>query len=80
MRILLEILLIGLLAFVGWRQPFRDLVRTRFPQTELAPSRLAMRTIDAERQAVSARQEAVRGKWMYEQPGALERRGPAPGR
>jgi hypothetical protein len=78
MRLFLEILLIGLLAFVGWRQPFRDMVRTRFPQTDIAPSRLALRALEAEHWANMARARSrgyappSSGSWMYNERGALD--------
>lgn len=80
MRVLLEILLIGLLGFVGWRQPFRDVVRTRFPQTEIKPSRLATETKRMQYEAEQARSTRrfnpssarPNGSWMYEERGALD--------
>ncbi len=80
MRLLLEILLIGLLVFVGWRQPFRDVVHARFPQTEITPSRLAMRALEAENNASSRAQgqsfnqpaRGSSGDWMYNEPSALD--------
>jgi hypothetical protein len=84
MRILLEILLIAVLVFIGWRQPFRDVIRTRFPDSDIAPSRLAVRTLEAERRAAEARghdsaSAARRGDWKFDEPGALDAR-PAPPR
>jgi hypothetical protein len=85
MRIFLEILLLGLLAFMGWRQPFRDVVRSRFPDSGVEPSRLAVRTLEAESRAAEATRggnggdapAGRRGDWMFSEPGALDAR-PAP--
>lgn len=81
MRLLLEILLIAFIAFIGWRQPFRDLVRTRFPQTGIEPSRLATRALEAE-YAKNPQRAPGRsynqpapisdGSWMYKERGRLD--------
>lgn len=83
MRVLLEILLIAMLAFVGWRQPFRDAVRARLPNLDIAPSRLALLTLKAEhyaRQGKGSRHPSARGgSWMYDEARSLDRP-PTPGR
>ena len=78
MRLLLEFLLLLLLAFLGWRQPFRDQVSARLPKSDIAPSRLAVLTEEA--QTAAAAPPSVRApsappdsQWMW-QPKSLDPR------
>ena len=41
MKVVLELAVISMLMFAGWRQPFRDHFRAAFPKMKIAPSRVA---------------------------------------
>lgn len=81
MRLLLEFLLLVILVFLGWRQPYRDQISTRFPSAKIEPSRLAMVTLEAHKanlaaEAPSGRQNAPTARdsqWMW-QPGSLDQK------
>ncbi len=82
MRLLLEFLLLVLLAFLGWRQPYRDQISARFPETKIEPSRLAMVTVEAHKANLAAQDPAGRqnapaardSQWMWQPGGSLDAR------